>query len=156
VPQRARGPAEGKGRAGVIREVMLFACVFAMSAAAPGADTMFDSRPLLGGGPRAAAPLAAGITIAKLLMLTAAAAGVSAPAATLGTLFVALKVAGAGDGSSLGGLHHPWVRGRDAQQSAPQLGGVQTVSRAASFSSQGCWSGSADRSATRRGPAVRR
>ena len=40
MPQRARGPAEGKGRAGVIREVMLFACVFAMSAAAPGADTM--------------------------------------------------------------------------------------------------------------------
>lgn len=95
----------------MIREVMLFACVFAMSAAAPGADTMFDSRPLLGGGPRAAAPLAAGITIAKLLMLTAAAAGVSAPAATLGTLFVALKVAGAGDGSSLGGLHHPGFAG---------------------------------------------
>jgi len=79
----------------VIHEVMLFAGVFAMSAAAPGADTMLILARSLAGGPRAAAPLAAGITIAKLVMLTAAAAGVSAAAATLGTMFVLLKIAGA-------------------------------------------------------------
>ncbi len=79
----------------MIHEVVLFAGVFAISAATPGADTMLILARALAGGPRAAAPLAAGITIAKLLMLTAAAAGVSAAAATLGTLFVALKVAGA-------------------------------------------------------------
>jgi len=79
----------------VIHEVMLFAGVFAMSAAAPGADTMLILARSLAGGPRAAAPLAAGITIAKLVMLTAAAAGVSAAAATFGTMFVLLKIAGA-------------------------------------------------------------
>ena len=47
-----------------------------------------------GPGPRAAAPLAAGITAAKLIMLAAAAAGVVA-AAALGPMFVALKIAGA-------------------------------------------------------------
>jgi len=79
----------------VIHEVMVFAGVFAVSAAAPGADTMLILARSLAGGPRAAAPLAAGITIAKLVMLTAAAAGVSAATATLGTMFVVLKIAGA-------------------------------------------------------------
>jgi len=79
----------------VIHEVMVFAGVFAMSAAAPGADTMLIFARSLAGGPRAAAPLAVGITIAKLLMLTAAAAGVSAAAATFGAMFVLLKIAGA-------------------------------------------------------------
>jgi threonine/homoserine/homoserine lactone efflux protein len=78
----------------VIHKVMVFAGVFAVSAAAPGADTMLILARSVAGGPRAAAPLAAGITIAKLVMLTAAAAGVSAAAATLGTMFVVLKIAG--------------------------------------------------------------
>lgn len=79
----------------MIHEACLFAGIFAMSAAAPGADTMLILSRSLAGGPRAAAPLAAGITMAKLLMLTAAAVGVSAAAATLGMFFVALKVVGA-------------------------------------------------------------
>jgi len=79
----------------VIHEVMVFAGVFAVSAVAPGADTMLILARSLAGGPRAAAALAAGITIAKLVMLTGAAAGVSAAAATLGTMFVVLKIAGA-------------------------------------------------------------
>ncbi len=74
---------------------MVFAGVFAVSAVAPGADTMLILARSLAGGPRAAAALAAGITIAKLVMLTGAAAGVSAAAATLGTMFVVLKIAGA-------------------------------------------------------------
>lgn len=53
----------------MIHEVMVFAGVFAVSAAAPGADTMLILARSLAGGPRAAAPLAAGITIAKLVML---------------------------------------------------------------------------------------
>ncbi len=73
---------------------MVFAGIFAVSAAAPGADTMLILARSLAGGPRAAAPLAVGITVAKLIMLSAAAAGVSA-AATLGTMFVVLKIAGA-------------------------------------------------------------
>ena len=79
----------------MIHQALLFAGIFAMSAAAPGPDTMLILARSLAGGPRAAAPLAAGITIAKLVMLTAAAAGVSAAAATLGTMFVVLKIAGA-------------------------------------------------------------
>jgi len=73
---------------------MVFAGIFAVSAAVPGADTMLILARSLAGGPRAAAPLAVGITVAKLIMLSAAAAGVSA-AATLGTMFVVLKIAGA-------------------------------------------------------------
>jgi len=78
----------------VIHEVLVFAGVFAVSAAAPGADTMLIFVRSLAAGPRAAAPLAAGITAAKLIMLAAAAAGVVA-AAALGPMFVALKIAGA-------------------------------------------------------------
>ncbi len=78
----------------MIHEVLVFAGVFAVSAAAPGADTMLIFVRSLAAGPRAAAPLAAGITAAKLIMLAAAAAGVVA-AAALGPMFVALKIAGA-------------------------------------------------------------
>lgn len=79
----------------MIHEVLLFAAVFAASAAAPGADTMLLFARSLAAGPRAAAPLAVGITIAKLVMLTAAAVGVAAAAATLGPVFVAVKIIGA-------------------------------------------------------------
>jgi threonine/homoserine/homoserine lactone efflux protein len=79
----------------VIHQVLLFTGVFAASAAAPGADTMLMLARSLSGGPRAAVPFAVGITVAKLIMLTAAAAGVSAAAATLGPMFVVFKFAGA-------------------------------------------------------------
>ncbi len=64
----------------MIHEVLVFAGVFVVSAAAPGADTMLIFARSLAAGPRAAAPLAAGITAAKLIMLAAAAAGVVAAA----------------------------------------------------------------------------
>ena len=79
----------------MIGEVAVFAAVFAASAAAPGADTMLLLARSMAGGPRAAVPLAVGITVAKLVMLSAAAAGVAAAAAALGPVFLALKVAGA-------------------------------------------------------------
>lgn len=79
----------------MIHEVLLFAAVFAASAAAPGPDTMLLLARSLAAGPRAAAPLAVGITLAKLVMLAAAAAGVAAAAAALGPVFVAVKVVGA-------------------------------------------------------------
>lgn len=79
----------------MIHEVLLFAVVFAASAAAPGADTMLLFARSMAAGPRAAAPLAVGITLAKLVLLAAAAAGVSAAAAALGPVFIAIKIAGA-------------------------------------------------------------
>lgn len=79
----------------MIHEVLVFAGVFAISAAAPGADTMLLFARSLATGPRSAAPLAVGITAAKLIMLAAAAAGVAAAAAALGPMFVVLKIAGA-------------------------------------------------------------
>jgi len=79
----------------VIHDVLLFAGVFAVSAATPGPDTLLLFTRSMGAGPRAAWPLAAGITAAKLVMLTAAAVGVAAAAAALGPMFVVLKIAGA-------------------------------------------------------------
>lgn len=79
----------------MIHEALIFTGVFAVSAAAPGADTMLLFARSLAGGPRAAIPLAVGITAAKLIMLAAAASGVVAAAAVLGPMFVLLKVAGA-------------------------------------------------------------
>lgn len=79
----------------MIYEVLVFAGVFAVSAAAPGADTMLLFARSLAAGPRTAVPLAVGITTAKLIMLSAAAAGVTAAAAALGPLFVVFKIAGA-------------------------------------------------------------
>lgn len=75
--------------------LLLFSAVFAVSAAAPGADTMLMFGRALGGGARGAVPVAVGITLGKLVLLALAAAGVTAAAAALGPLFVAVKAAGA-------------------------------------------------------------
>lgn len=79
----------------MLHELALFTMVFALSAAAPGADTMLLFGRALSGGARAAAPLAVGITVGKLVLLTLAAVGVTAAAAALGPLFIAVKLAGA-------------------------------------------------------------
>lgn len=75
-------------------EVGLFAVVFAVSAALPGPDTMLLFSRALGSGARSAIPVAIGLTVGKLVLLTAAAAGVSVAAAALGPAFIALKLAG--------------------------------------------------------------
>jgi hypothetical protein len=76
--------------------VLVFAAVFAVSAAAPGADTMLMFGRALAGGARSAVPVAVGITAGKLVLLVLAATGVTAAAAALGPLFVAVKLAGPG------------------------------------------------------------
>jgi threonine/homoserine/homoserine lactone efflux protein len=75
-------------------DVWLFAVVFAISAALPGPDTMLLFSRALASGARSAIPVALGLTLGKLLLLTAAVAGVTAAAAALGPAFVVLKLAG--------------------------------------------------------------
>jgi threonine/homoserine/homoserine lactone efflux protein len=76
--------------------VLVFAAVCAVSAAAPGADTMLLFGRALAGGARSAVPVAVGITAGKLVLPVLAAIGVTAAAAALGPLFAAVKLAGAG------------------------------------------------------------
>lgn len=76
------------------RDVALFAAVFAVSAVLPGPDTMLLFSRALGSGASSAVPVAVGLTVGKLALLTAAIAGVTAAAAALGPLFVVLKLAG--------------------------------------------------------------
>jgi threonine/homoserine/homoserine lactone efflux protein len=78
----------------VWHEVGLFTVVFAVSAALPGPDTMLLFSRALGSGARSAVPVALGLTVGKLVLLTAAVAGVTAAAAALGPAFVILKLAG--------------------------------------------------------------
>ncbi len=75
-------------------EVGLFTVVFAVSAALPGPDTMLLFSRALGSGARSAVPVALGLTVGKLVLLTAALVGVTAAAAALGPAFVFLKLAG--------------------------------------------------------------
>lgn len=76
------------------RDVGLFTVAFAVSAVLPGPDTMLLFSRALGSGVRAAAPVALGLTLGKLGMLSVALAGVTAAAVTLGPVFVAFKLAG--------------------------------------------------------------
>jgi len=78
----------------VWHEVGLFVVVFTVSAALPGPDTMLMFSRALGSGARSAIPVALGLTVGKLVLLTAAAAGVTVAAAALGPAFIALKLAG--------------------------------------------------------------
>lgn len=75
-------------------QVGLFTVVFAVSAALPGPDTMLLFSCALGSGARSAVPVALGLTVGKLVLLTAAVAGVTAAAAALGPVFIILKLAG--------------------------------------------------------------
>lgn len=74
---------------------MLFGAIFAISAAVPGADTMLLFGRALGGGSRAAVPLAVGITLGKLVLLALAGAGVTAVATAYSSMFLLLKAGGA-------------------------------------------------------------
>ena len=79
----------------MLSEVLLFSGVFALSVAAPGPDVMLLFGRALGHGPQAAVPVAVGLTVGKLVLLTLAALGVAAAATALGPLFVVIKLAGA-------------------------------------------------------------
>lgn len=98
--------------------VAIFAGVFAISAAMPGADTMLLLGYALGSGPRSAIPLAAGITLGKLMLLALASAGVSAVATSSASFFIVLKVGGALYLSWLG--LRMWCRSNTAKTVAPQ------------------------------------
>jgi len=78
----------------VWHEVGLFVVIFTVSAALPGPDTMLLFSRALGSGARSAVPVALGLTVGKLALLTAAVAGVTVAAAALGPAFIALKLAG--------------------------------------------------------------
>jgi threonine/homoserine/homoserine lactone efflux protein len=73
----------------------VFLLAFAASAAAPGPEIAGLLARALSGGMLASLPLALGIILGKLLMLTAAIAGLAALMSLLGPFFVALKFCGA-------------------------------------------------------------
>ncbi|RNB79729.1 LysE family translocator [Brevibacillus fluminis] len=74
----------------------VFLLAFAASAASPGPEIAGLLSRSLSGGILASLPLAFGIVLGKLLMLSAAVVGLSAIADGLGPIFVALKYGGAG------------------------------------------------------------
>ncbi len=76
-------------------ELLLFGIAFAVSAAVPGPDTMLLFSRTLERGATAGIAVAIGLTLGKLLLLTAALLGLSALAIALGPLFVMIKIAGA-------------------------------------------------------------
>jgi threonine/homoserine/homoserine lactone efflux protein len=73
----------------------VFMLAFAASAAAPGPEIAGLLARALSGGMFASLPLALGIILGKLLMLTAAVVGLAALVSVLGPFFVALKFCGA-------------------------------------------------------------
>ncbi|SFI30313.1 Threonine/homoserine/homoserine lactone efflux protein [Collimonas sp. OK307] len=76
-------------------QYLIFFLAFAASAALPGPEIAALLARSISGGISASLPLAIGIVIGKLLMLTAAVIGLSALLAILGPAFVALKYIGA-------------------------------------------------------------
>jgi len=74
---------------------LVFALAFAASAAAPGPEVAALLGRALAGGMRSSFPLAAGIVIGKLLLMTAAAIGLGALLALPGPFFMVLKALGA-------------------------------------------------------------
>ena len=76
-------------------QYLIFLLAFAASAALPGPEIAALLARSISGGISASLPLAIGIIIGKLLMLTAAVIGLSALLAILGPAFVALKYLGA-------------------------------------------------------------
>ena len=76
-------------------DYLVFLVAFAASAAAPGPEIAALVARALAGGMLASLPLALGIVLGKLLMLTAAIVGLAALVDLLGPLFAVLKYAGA-------------------------------------------------------------
>jgi len=78
-----------------LSEYTVFILAFAASAASPGPEIAGLLSRALSGGIIASLPLAFGIILGKLLMLTAAVAGLTALVEVLGPMFVVLKFCGA-------------------------------------------------------------
>lgn len=76
-------------------EYAVFALSFAASAAAPGPEIAAVLGRSLSRGVRACAPLALGIIVGKLVMLTAAIVGIAALVAALGPVFRVVQLVGA-------------------------------------------------------------
>ncbi|WP_312114353.1 LysE family translocator [Brevibacillus reuszeri] len=76
-------------------EYTVFILAFAASAASPGPEIAGLLSRALSGGIIASLPLAVGIILGKLLMLSAAVAGLTALVEVLGPMFVVLKYCGA-------------------------------------------------------------
>ena len=76
-------------------QYLLFFMAFAASAAAPGPEIAGVLSRSLSGGIASSVPLAVGIIAGKLLMLTAAIAGLTALLTVLGPMLAALKLVGA-------------------------------------------------------------
>jgi len=75
---------------------LLFATIWFVAAATPGADTMLLLTTSLTTGWRSAIPVSLGITSAKLILLTVTFFGLTALIGSVPEVFVALKVFGAG------------------------------------------------------------
>ena len=79
-----------------MQSYLLFAGAFLISVATPGPDVaVVVSRALALRDAVRCIPMIVGVTVGKLLLLLTALLGLSALAATLGTLFIAVKLAGA-------------------------------------------------------------
>ena len=76
-------------------QLLIFALVFAASAATPGPDTMTIFGRALSGGRFSAIPFTFGVVLAKLTLLTLVVLGLAALAQTFGQFFIVLKFAGA-------------------------------------------------------------
>jgi threonine/homoserine/homoserine lactone efflux protein len=79
----------------MFHELLIFALVFAASAAPPGPDTMTIFGRALSGGRFSAIPFTFGVVLAKLTLLTLVVLGLAALAQTFGQFFIVLKFAGA-------------------------------------------------------------
>lgn len=79
----------------MFHELLVFALVFAASAATPGPDTMTIFGRALSGGRLSAVPFTLGVVLAKLTLLTLVVLGLAALAQSFGQFFVILKFAGA-------------------------------------------------------------
>jgi threonine/homoserine/homoserine lactone efflux protein len=79
----------------MFHELLIFALVFAASAATPGPDTMTIFGRALSGGRFSAIPFTFGVVLAKLTLLTLVVLGLAALAQTFGQFFIVLKFAGA-------------------------------------------------------------
>ncbi len=79
----------------MLHELLIFALIFAASAATPGPDTMTIFGRALSGGGLSAVPFTLGVVLAKLTFLTFVVLGLAALAQSFGQLFVILKFAGA-------------------------------------------------------------
>lgn len=76
----------------MLHELLIFALVFAASAATPGPDTMTIFSRALSGGRLSAIPFALGVVLAKLTLLTLVVLGLAALAQSFGQFFIRSKI----------------------------------------------------------------